>query len=66
MTRIGDEQVSLRKSELYLGYILFTREVINRYQMVTLLQRELSGGVTPEMRQRQEMEMSEPVQPSER
>lgn len=66
MMRIGEEQISLRKSELYLGYILFTREVINRYQMVSLLQKELNSGITPEMRRRQEVEMTEPIRPSER
>ncbi len=66
MTRIAEEQVSLRKSELYLGYILFTREVINRYQMVKLLQRELENGINPNMRQRQEAELVEPIRPSER
>ncbi len=66
MTHIGEEQVSLRKSELYLGYILYAREVINRYMMVKLLQRELESGLDPYRRQRQEAEMVEPIRPSER
>ena len=44
MEQIGEEQISLRKSELYLGYLLFAREVLNRYLMVKLLQSELENG----------------------
>ena len=32
-------------SELYLGYLLFAREVLNRYMMVKLLQAELDAGL---------------------
>ncbi len=66
MTNIGDEQVSLRKSELYLGYILFSREVINRYLMVKVLQRELENGINPAIRQPNFEEPFEPLRPSER
>lgn len=45
MVQIGEEKISLRKSELYLGYLLFAREVLNRYMMVKLLQAELEAGV---------------------
>lgn len=43
MVQIGEEQISLRKSELYLGYLLCAREVLNRYMMVKLLQSELES-----------------------
>ena len=43
MVQIGEEKISLRKSELYLGYLLFAREIINRYMMVRLLQAELEA-----------------------
>lgn len=43
LVQIGTEQISLRKSELYLGYLLFAREVLNRYMMVKLLQTELEA-----------------------
>ena len=45
---IGEEKVSLRKSELYLGYLLFSREMLNRYMMVKLLQSELSASASNE------------------
>lgn len=45
MEQIAEEQISLRKSELYLGYLLFAREVLNRYLMVKLLQSELEGNI---------------------
>lgn len=45
MVQIGEEKISLRKSELYLGYLLFAREVLNRYMMVKLLQAELDAGL---------------------
>ena len=55
MTQLSEEPISLRKSELYLGFLLFTREMLNRYMMVKLLQAELNGpqsspasGTTPE------------------
>lgn len=41
LEQIGIEKISLRKSELYLGYLLFAREMLNRYMMVKLLQSEL-------------------------
>ncbi len=43
MTQLSEEPISLRKSELYLGFLLFTREMLNRYMMVKLLQAELNG-----------------------
>ncbi|MDO5532609.1 inorganic phosphate transporter [Sutterella sp.] len=41
LVQIGEEHISLRKSELYLGFLLFAREVLNRFMMVKLLQTEL-------------------------
>lgn len=41
LVQIGEEHISLRKSELYLGFLLFTRELLNRFMMVKLLQAEL-------------------------
>lgn len=43
LEQIGLERISLRKSELYLGYLLFAREMLNRYMMVKLLQAELDA-----------------------
>ncbi len=43
LEQIGAERISLRKSELYLGYLLFSREMLNRYMMVKLLQAELEA-----------------------
>ena len=43
--QLDSEQVSLRKSELYLGYLNFSRDIINRYSMVKLLQAELEESV---------------------
>ena len=43
LVQIGDEHISLRKSELYLGFLLFARELLNRFMMVKLLQTELEA-----------------------
>ena len=70
MTQIGEEKISLRKSELYLGYLLFAREVLNRYMMVKLLQSELEAGLAAQQQQQAafavEDDKDEPLQPSER
>ena len=70
MTQIGEEKISLRKSELYLGYLLFAREVLNRYMMVKLLQSELEAGLAAHQQQQAafavEDDKDEPLQPSER
>ena len=70
MTQIGEEKISLRKSELYLGYLLFAREVLNRYMMVKLLQSELEAGLAAQQQQQAafavEDDKVEPLQPSER
>ena len=42
ITRIDKHNLSLRSSELYLNYILFSRDIINRFSMVALLQHELN------------------------
>lgn len=43
MIQIEQEKISLRKSELYLGLLLFTKEMLNRYLMLKLLQTELKS-----------------------
>ncbi len=40
LQQISEEQISLRKSELYLGYFVFARDALNRYMMVKLVQSE--------------------------
>ena len=68
MTQIGEEKISLRKSELYLGYLLFAREVLNRYMMVKLLQSELEAGLAAREQSAYASEdhKVEPLRPSER
>ena len=70
MIQIGEEKISLRKSELYLGYLLFAREVLNRYMMVKLLQSELEAGLTSAEKKKipflADDDAVEPIQPSER
>jgi len=40
--QIDEEQLSLRGSELYLSFLQFARESVNRYTIVALMQRELN------------------------
>ncbi len=42
LVQSNTESVSLRKSELYLGKILYTRELVTRYQMVSFLEARLN------------------------
>ena len=42
LRHIDSDQLSLRGSELYLSFLQFAREIINRYTIVALLQRELN------------------------
>ena len=42
LVQSNTETVSLRKSELYLGKILYTRELVTRYQMVSFLEARLN------------------------
>ena len=48
MTRLSDEDISLRKSELYLGQVLFAKELVTRFMMVRLLQAELDAKLAAE------------------
>ncbi len=41
MEQAAQEKVSLRKSELYLGTLIFTREMVNRFAMVEFLLEDL-------------------------
>ena len=40
---IDPESLYLRSSELYLSFLQLAREIINRYTIVSLLQRELNA-----------------------
>ncbi len=42
LRNIDGQRLSLRGSELYLNFLQFAREIINRYTIVALLQRELN------------------------
>jgi len=42
ITRIEKHNLSLRGSELYLNYLQFTRDIVNRFSLVALLQYELN------------------------
>ena len=42
LTRIDKHNLSLRNSELYLNYLQFSRDIINRFSLIALLQRELN------------------------
>jgi len=42
LTRIDKHNLSLRNSELYLNYLQFSRDIINRFSLVALLQHELN------------------------
>jgi hypothetical protein len=42
LTRIDKHKLSLRSSELYLSYLRFSRNVINCFSLVALLQHELN------------------------
>ena len=42
LTRIDRHNLSLRSSELYLNFLQFSRDIINRFSLVALLQHELN------------------------
>ncbi|MCL1974212.1 MAG: inorganic phosphate transporter [Bacteroidetes bacterium] len=42
LTRIERHNLSLRSCELYLNYLQFSRDIINRFSLVALLQHELN------------------------
>ena len=42
LTRIEKHNLSLRSSELYLNYLQFSRDIVNRFSLVALLQHELN------------------------
>ncbi|GHV00906.1 phosphate transporter [Bacteroidia bacterium] len=50
LSNIDSEQLSLRRSELYLNFLLFSRDIVNRFMLIALLQHELNEkcGLTPE------------------
>jgi phosphate/sulfate permease len=45
MEQIDTERLSLRSSELYLNFLQFSRDVINRFALIALLQHELNEKV---------------------
>jgi phosphate/sulfate permease len=71
---INTEQLSLRKSELYLNYLLFARDLINRFMVVLLLQEGLDRAIQRSSNAEQKnavetfikQEETEPVRRSER
>ena len=42
LSSIATEQISMRGCELYLNFLQFARELVNRYSIVAVLQRELN------------------------
>ena len=42
LSTISSEQISMRGCELYLSFLQFARELINRYSIVAVLQKELN------------------------
>ena len=40
--RVGEEKMSLRSTELYLSILQLVRDILNRYNIVFLMQRELN------------------------
>lgn len=42
ISRIGEEKLSLRSTELYLSILQLVRELLNRYNIVFLMQKELN------------------------
>ena len=42
LTKIGEEKMSLRSTELYLSILQVVREMLNRYDIVFLMQKELN------------------------
>ena len=47
LRRIPSERLSVRGSELYLNFLVFAREFVNRWSMVTVLQGQLDLIVKP-------------------
>ncbi len=45
LQRIDEENLSLRGSELYLNFLQFSRDLINRFSLIALLQHELNDKV---------------------
>ncbi|GAB1358361.1 inorganic phosphate transporter [Porphyromonadaceae bacterium] len=45
LQRIDEENLSLRGSELYLNFLQFSRDLINRFSLIALLQHELNEKV---------------------
>ncbi|MDO5537623.1 MAG: inorganic phosphate transporter [Desulfovibrionaceae bacterium] len=43
LKHISEEKLSLRSSELYLSLLQFTRDLLNRYSLVAIIQRELNA-----------------------
>ena len=42
LSKIGEEKLSLRSTELYLSILQLVREMLNRYNIVFLMQKELN------------------------
>ena len=42
LASLSSEEVSMRGCELYLSFLQFVRELINRYSIVAVLQKELN------------------------
>ena len=42
LTSISSENISMRGCELYLSFLQFARELVNRYSIVSVLQKELN------------------------
>jgi len=42
MKAVDHQKIPLHRSELYLSLLQFSREVVNRYTVIVLLQRELN------------------------
>ena len=47
LRRIPSERLSVRGSELYLNFLVFAREFVNRWSMVAVLQGQLDLIVKP-------------------
>lgn len=47
LTQLSQEHISLRKSELFLGKLIFIREMLNRFSMVTFLLSDLEEAKEP-------------------
>ena len=45
LVRIDPDKLSLRRSELYLSFLQFSRDIVNRFMLIALLQHELNEKV---------------------